>query len=74
MGSRGGLWQILVVHYDDASIQASARLATARLIDGDRVDLLFGPYSGSLTEAASEIAEAREKLLWNQGGASDTIY
>jgi len=68
------LWQILVVHYDDASIQESARLATEKLIDRDRVELLFGPYSGSLTEAASEIAEDREKLLWNQGGASDTIY
>ena len=74
LGNRGGPWQILVVHYDDASIQESVRSATEKLIDKDRVDLLFGPYSGSLTEAASEIAEAREKLLWNQGGASDTIY
>ena len=74
IGNRGAPWQILLVHYDDESIQESARLATERLIDVDRVDLLFGPYSGSLTEAACEIAEAREKLLWNQGGASDTIY
>ena len=73
-GGRVGPWQISVVHYDDASVQESARLATERLIDRDRVDLLFGPYSGPLTEAASEVAEAREKLLWNQGGASDSIY
>ena len=65
---------VSVVHYDDASETDQARRATARLITRDRVDLLFGPYSSVLTRAAAEVAEGHQRLLWNQGGASDDIY
>ena len=66
--------RVSVVHYDDASETEQARRATARLITEDRVDLLFGPYSSVLTRAAAEVAEGHQRLLWNQGGASDDIY
>ena len=65
---------IETVHYDDCSKRAVAKSATERLITQDRVDLLFGPYSGLLTQAAAEVSEAHGRLLWNQGGASDSIY
>ena len=65
---------ISIVYYDDASKTAQARQTTERLITSDRVDLLFGPYSGVLALASVQVAEGHGKLLWNQGGASDTIY
>ena len=65
---------ISIVYYDDASKTAQARQTTERLVTSDRVDLLFGPYSGVLALASVQVAEGHGKLLWNQGGASDTIY
>ena len=61
-------------HYDDASRADHARRNTARLLDTDRVHLLFGPYSARLTAAAAEIVAARQRLLWNHGGAGDAVY
>lgn len=63
-----------LAHYDDSSSREAVRTATQKLIDEDRVDLLFGPYSSVLTLAAAEVAESYGKLLWNQGGASPGVY
>ncbi len=63
-----------IVWHDDASRRDNVRAITQRLIVDDRVDLLIGPYSAVLTNAAAEIAQAHGKLLWNQGGASPLVY
>jgi branched-chain amino acid transport system substrate-binding protein len=63
-----------LIWYDDASTREGARAMTERLITHDRVDLLVGPYSAVLTNAAAEVAQAHGKLLWNQGGASPLVY
>ena len=65
---------VSVIYYDDASKTAQARRATERLIISDGVDLLFGPYSGVLALAAAQVSESHDRVLWNQGGASDNIY
>ena len=65
---------VSLVYYDDASNRNQVRRATERLITTDRVDILLGPYSSMLAEAAADVAEPHEKLLWNQGGAADSIY
>ncbi len=65
---------VSVVYYDDASRTKGTVRATERLILQDRVDLLFGPYSSGLAQAAAEVAAEHGRLLWNQGGASDNIY
>ncbi len=59
---------------DDGSRRDNARVITQQLIVADRVDLLIGPYSAVLTNAAAEVAEVYAKLLWNQGGASPLVY
>ena len=59
---------------DDGSLRDKARAITGRLIADDRVDLLIGPYSAVLTNAAAEVAQSHGKLLWNQGGASPLVY
>jgi ABC-type branched-subunit amino acid transport system substrate-binding protein len=50
-----------------------ARLAA--LIGGlaSRCDLLLGPYSTGLTRAAIGALEDRDCLLWNHGGAGDSV-
>ena len=70
----GASLPVSVVHYDDASSPAHAREVTERLIANDHVDLLMGPYSGVLIQAAAAVAEGHGMLLWNQGGASDNVY
>ena len=63
-----------IVWRDDGSQRDKARAITERLITGDDVDLLVGPYSAMLTNAAAEVAQSHGKLLWNQGGASPLVY
>lgn len=63
-----------VVWYDDGSRRDTVRTITQRLIVDDRVDLLVGPYSAVLTNAAAEVAREHGRLLWNQGGASPLVY
>ena len=68
------LRSVSVVHYDDASRPGQVKLLTRRLIMEDQVDLVMGPYSSGLAQAAAAVAEQYGKVLWNQGGASDRIY
>jgi branched-chain amino acid transport system substrate-binding protein len=65
---------VAVAYYDDASSPDVVRSITQRLIVEDRVDLLMGPYSSVLSQAAAAVAEQHGYVLWNQGGASDSIY
>ena len=69
-----GLHPVTVVHFDDQSTADGVRRAATRLIVQDRVNLLFGPYSSVLARAATEVAEAHHRVLWNHGGASDDLY
>jgi len=45
--------------YDDQSDEATARRFYQRLINEDKVHLLLGPYSSSLTFAVSSVAESQ---------------
>jgi branched-chain amino acid transport system substrate-binding protein len=62
-----------LVHLDDKSSQQICRDNTRRLISKEKVDILLGPYSSSLTLAAAEAAEELGVTLWNHGGATDEI-
>ena len=73
VADRPGPLPVSVVCYDDASLADGTRRATRRLILDDRVDLLFGPYSSVLAQAAAAVAAEHNRLLWNHGGASDNI-
>ena len=63
-----------LVWRDDESRRDNVISITRQLIVDDRVDLLAGPYSAVLTNAAAEVARDQCKLLWNQGGASPLVY
>ncbi len=70
----GGISQVRLLYYDDESRAIRAKENTLRLLRGDRVDILFGPYSSGLTLAVAPIAEEHKKVLWNHGGSSDEIF
>lgn len=62
-----------LIAYDDRSQRDLSAKNVLRLLEHDRVDLLFGPYSSLLTMVVAPIAESERKILWNHCGASDTI-
>ncbi len=63
-----------LIVYNDESKEEKTKRYTEKLIDQDNVDILLGPYSSSLTLTASKIAEKKNTVIWNHGGASDKIY
>ena len=65
---------IELVYQDDESRREKVREITRRLICEDRVNILVGPYSAVLTNAAAEVARDHERLLWNQGGATPLVH
>ena len=65
---------VRLIWYDDRSQVSRAQENVLRLLRQDRVDVLFGPYSSSLTMAVAPIAEEHKKVLWNSGGTSDEIF
>ena len=69
----GGQWPIELIVYDDESRAGPATSWTEHLILTDRVNLLVGPYSSTLTLVVAAVAERHRKVLWNHGGASDAV-
>ena len=78
----GGIWlkqqdkrlPVSLVHYDDQSDVGRCEILTERLLVEDQVDILMGPYSSGLALRAAEVAERHRTVLWNHGGASETVY
>src|SRR5271169_3344721 len=65
---------VQLIWYDDHSQISFARKNVFQLLREDKIDVLLGPYSSSLTMAVVEIAEEYKKVLWNYGGSSDEIF
>ena len=65
---------VRLIWYDDHSQIRFAQKNVFQLLREDKVDILLGPYSSSLTMAVAEIAEEHKKVLWNYGGSSDEIF
>jgi branched-chain amino acid transport system substrate-binding protein len=58
---------------DDKSSAEQAVRNTSVLLDKQKVDVLFGPYSSALMRAVTRVAAERGKMVWNHGGASFTM-
>ena len=70
----GGRVPVRFVFYDDESDPQRCEALTERLITEEDVDIVLGPYSSGLSLIAATVAERYGKVLWNHGGASDSIY
>ena len=65
---------VRLVHYDDTSDAERCADLTERLILQDQVDVLLGPYSSGLTRSAVSVSQKHWRLLWNHGGAAESIH
>jgi branched-chain amino acid transport system substrate-binding protein len=65
---------VRMVVYDDQSDEATARRFYQRLITEDKVHLLLGPYSSSLTLAVSSVAENQRIPMLAICANSSKIY
>jgi len=76
VNSSGGLLDrpVQILIRDDQSRPDKARELYRQLIEQDKVDLLFGPYSSGLTEAVADIAEEHGYPLLASGASADTIW
>ena len=56
-------YRVELIMYDDEGDPDTAARLVEKLINEDRVDFLLGPYSSSLTQSASAIAEKYGKIM-----------
>lgn len=76
VNARGGLLgkKVRMIHYDDESRPDTGAKLYEKLITGDKVDLILGPYSSGVTLAASTIAEKHNFPMVSTGAASSKIW
>ena len=76
VNARGALLgrPVEIVHYDDRSRDAGSVAGFTKLIEQDKVDLLVGPYSSSLTLKASLVAEKYNTPMVSAAASSEEIW
>jgi branched-chain amino acid transport system substrate-binding protein len=65
---------VQMIYKDDESSPPKAAELYEKLINDDRVHLLFGPYSSGITAAVAPVTEAARYPLLAVGAASDAIW
>jgi branched-chain amino acid transport system substrate-binding protein len=70
----GKSYQVKFVTYDDQSVGGRVQQLYTRLINEDKADFLFGPYSSGLTAPAAVISEQYGKIMLNSGGAEEKPF
>jgi len=82
VNNRGGIYvkefdkklPVDLKYYDDRSDKATVARLYEKLINEDKVDILFAPFGSTLTSAAAAITEKHGKILNIWSAASDSIY
>ncbi|MEZ5501225.1 MAG: ABC transporter substrate-binding protein [Halioglobus sp.] len=76
VNSRGALLgrPVEIVSYDDGSRDAGTVAGFTKLLEQDKVDLLVGPYSSSLTLKASLVAEKFDTPMVSTAASSEEIW
>ncbi|MEM7539099.1 MAG: amino acid ABC transporter substrate-binding protein [Chloroflexota bacterium] len=63
-----------IIYYDDESDPDTVSRLVEKLVTEDEVDLLLGPYSSSMTMAASAIAEKYDMIMVEGNGSSESLF
>ena len=67
-------YMVELIMYDDEGDPDTAARLVEKLINEDQVDFLLGPYSSSLTQSASAIAEKYNKIMIEGNGAAEPLF
>lgn len=65
---------VRVIYRDDGGLPEKARAIYLEMIEKERVDFLFAPYSSMITEAVLPIAEQHEIPILVAGAAADRLW
>jgi branched-chain amino acid transport system substrate-binding protein len=70
----GKTYQVKFVSYDDQSVGGRVQQLYTRLVNQDKADFLFSPYSSGLTAPATVISEQYGKIMIDSGGAEEKPF
>jgi branched-chain amino acid transport system substrate-binding protein len=70
----GKSYQVKFISYDDQSVGGRVQQLYTRLINEDKADFLFSPYSSGLTAPAAVISEQYGKIMIDSGGAEEKPF
>ena len=70
----GKSYKVKFVSYDDQSVGGRVQQLYTRLINQDKADFLFSPYSSGLTAPATVISEQYGKIMIDSGGAEEKPF
>jgi len=76
VNQRGGLLgrPVKLILYDDKSKKELVRHFYEKLLTEDKVDLIFSPYSTTLTLVASEVSERHKFVMLASGASGENIW
>jgi branched-chain amino acid transport system substrate-binding protein len=67
-------YQVKFVSYDDQSVGGRVQQLYTRLINQDKAQFLFSPYSSGLTAPAAVITEQYGRIMIDSGGAEEKPF
>jgi branched-chain amino acid transport system substrate-binding protein len=70
----GTSYKVKFVSYDDQSVGGRVQQLYTRLINDDKAQFLFSPYSSGLTAAAAVVSELYGKIMIDSGGAEEKPF
>src|ERR1700758_5299315 len=70
----GKSYRVKFVSYDDQSVGGRVQQLYTRLVNQDKADFLFSPYSSGLTAPAAVISEQYGKIMIDSGGAEEKPF
>ncbi|HZD92204.1 MAG TPA: amino acid ABC transporter substrate-binding protein [Pseudolabrys sp.] len=70
----GKKYKVKFVSYDDQSVGGRVQQLYTRLINHDKAQFLFGPYSSGMTAPATVISEEYGKIMLDSGGAEEKPF
>src|SRR5580700_3908078 len=70
----GKSYKVNFVSYDDQSVGGRVQQLYTRLVNQDRAQFLFSPYSSGLVATAAIISEQYGKVMLTTGGAEEKTY
>src|SRR6185312_5043295 len=76
VNAKGGnkSYQVKFISYDDQSVGGRVQQLYTRLINQDKAQFLFSPYSSGLTAAAAVVSVLYGKIMLDSGGAEEKPF